>query len=35
VKGALNVCDPPQLLETVNVPVVGGFVNETAPETLY
>jgi hypothetical protein len=31
----LNVCDPPQLLVTVNVPVVGGFVKVTAPETLY
>jgi hypothetical protein len=29
------VVDPPQLLETVNVPEVGGYVNEIAPETEY
>jgi len=35
VKGALNVCEPPQELVTVRVPVVGGETKVTVPETLY
>ncbi len=31
VKGALNVCVPPQEPVMVNVPVVGGFANEMFP----
>lgn len=35
VKGALKVCEPPQELVTVKVPVVGGLLNVKVPERLY
>jgi hypothetical protein len=34
VKGALNVCVPPQELVTVKVPELGGLLNVTFPESV-
>jgi hypothetical protein len=35
VNGALNVCVPPQLLVTVNVPEEGALANEILPFNEY